>query len=477
MRSSFSYSSRCDRIEIHSPDAIENAPATSPATPGEDHDAVLAGAAGDAHHQREVRHQAVVHAEHDRPQRAADAGTVATFRTRRCGRPAGMPCIAAMVRPAAASCCAMARGGLGVVAVAVGLGRLGAQHQRQHGLGAEASGEEAQRLHAERHPRPSSARRRPCAAGAPSARRGAPRRRRAAGTRRDAGRRRSRRARGTACRPRARRRTSPGCRSRRFASDLCRAPPRHGTQLVADFPEAQAASAGASRPAAARSRARRMRQDVTRADLADADVDERADDRPHHLPAERGGADLVAQHAVAHVAPLATSSTRRIVVEPAGPLRQKLAKSCSPRNGSAPSRMHRQVERRRAPTTRTERGTGRARRGSRSCTGTSRHCAECRASKSPSTSSALRTTTSGPSWPLIARCRTARIGRRRRPRSSRPVPTRARRRRCAPRTSAGPACAARARAPRAARLRPCAGRVARRTRGSRCPSYATTSFE
>ena len=33
MRSSFSYSSRCERIEIHSPDAIENAPATSPATP------------------------------------------------------------------------------------------------------------------------------------------------------------------------------------------------------------------------------------------------------------------------------------------------------------------------------------------------------------------------------------------------------------------------------------------------------------
>src|SRR5438552_972580 len=33
MRSSFSYSSRCDRTETHSPDAIENAPATSPATP------------------------------------------------------------------------------------------------------------------------------------------------------------------------------------------------------------------------------------------------------------------------------------------------------------------------------------------------------------------------------------------------------------------------------------------------------------
>src|SRR4029450_8959889 len=33
MRSSFSYSSRCDRTDTHSPDAIENAPATSPATP------------------------------------------------------------------------------------------------------------------------------------------------------------------------------------------------------------------------------------------------------------------------------------------------------------------------------------------------------------------------------------------------------------------------------------------------------------
>ena len=33
MRSSFSYSSRWERTEIHSPDAIENAPATSPAMP------------------------------------------------------------------------------------------------------------------------------------------------------------------------------------------------------------------------------------------------------------------------------------------------------------------------------------------------------------------------------------------------------------------------------------------------------------
>ena len=44
-------------------------------------------------------------------------------------------------------------GGLGVGAVAVGLRRLGAQHQRQHRLGAEAAREEAQRAHAERQAR------------------------------------------------------------------------------------------------------------------------------------------------------------------------------------------------------------------------------------------------------------------------------------------------------------------------------------
>ena len=55
---------------------------------------------------REKFDEAVVDAEHGGPQRAADAGTVATLE-RAMRPPAGMPCIAAIVRPAAASCCAI----------------------------------------------------------------------------------------------------------------------------------------------------------------------------------------------------------------------------------------------------------------------------------------------------------------------------------------------------------------------------------
>ena len=76
---------------------------------------------------------------------------------------------------------------------------------------------------------------------------------------------------------------------------------------------------------------------LARPAFAHADLDERADDRAHHLPAERDRADLVAQHAVAFVDPR-DSCTVRIVVEPSGPLRQNDAKSCSPTNGSAASR-------------------------------------------------------------------------------------------------------------------------------------------
>ena len=69
-------------MEIHSPDAIENAPATNPATPARITMLLSWRAAGDAHHQREVRDETVVDAEHGGPQRAADAGTVAAFGTR-----------------------------------------------------------------------------------------------------------------------------------------------------------------------------------------------------------------------------------------------------------------------------------------------------------------------------------------------------------------------------------------------------------
>ena len=98
---------------------------------------------------------------------------------------------------------------------------------------------------------------------------------------------------------------------------------------------------GATRPAALAVARTQDAQHVTWGEPTDADVDERADDRAHHLPAERRGTDLVAQHAVARVAPRASRGRAASVVDPAGPLRQKLAKSCSPRNGSAPRRSNR----------------------------------------------------------------------------------------------------------------------------------------
>ena len=152
MRSSFSYSSRCDRIEIHSPDAIENAPATSPAMPASSTMLLLLVP-------------------------PATPMTSEKFDT----RPSFTPNTAARSTPPTSAAVAAlgpgdapalgdalhggdgaARrpflvhhhvGGLGVGLVAVGLRRLGAQHQRQHRLGAEEAGEEAQRAHAERRAR------------------------------------------------------------------------------------------------------------------------------------------------------------------------------------------------------------------------------------------------------------------------------------------------------------------------------------
>ena len=106
---------------------------------------------------------------------------------------------------------------------------------------------------------------------------------------------------------------------------------------------------------------------VTRLDPSDTDVDERSDDRAHHLPAERGGADLVPEHAVAVVVP--------------GRVEDRAAWSSHPRDPcgrSSRSRARRGTDRRRAgagpgraaraPTTRGGRGTDRPSRGSRSCT-------------------------------------------------------------------------------------------------------------
>ena len=111
------------------------------------------GAAGNAHHEREVRDQAVVHPEDDGPQRAADAGAVATF-----GTGDAAPCRDPLHRRDRAARGGLLLGhgvgGLGFVAIAIRLGRLGAEHQGEHRLGAEVTGEEAQRLHAERHAGP-----------------------------------------------------------------------------------------------------------------------------------------------------------------------------------------------------------------------------------------------------------------------------------------------------------------------------------
>ena len=205
--------------------------------------------------------------------------------------------------------------------------------------------------------------------------------------------------------------------------------------------------------------------------LPDADVDERADDRAHHLPAERGGADLVAQHAVAEVDPARLEHPPHAWSSPRGPCGRTTAKSCSPTNGSAPRRSSEQVERLgHPPRVPGEERVGR-RRGSRSCSGTSRQCAECRASKPASTSSASRTTISGPSCAVHrARCTTS---------ASTPSAARATLttwpHACTP-ASVRPAHVSvdrRARSTlleRLARARPrrCAARAARRSRGSRC---------
>src|SRR2546429_5903892 len=75
-----------------------------------------------------------------------------------------------------------------------------------------------------------------------------------------------------------------------------------GGGSVADFPETESVRYPypSCRVAIARPQ---DGQDVAGAELARADVDQRADDRPHHLPAERSRGDVVAQHAVAQVVP------------------------------------------------------------------------------------------------------------------------------------------------------------------------------
>ena len=64
---------------MYSPAAMREAPAASPARPGENTTDAVAGASGDAGDQREVRDQAVQGPEHRRPEPAAgDVGVLMT---------------------------------------------------------------------------------------------------------------------------------------------------------------------------------------------------------------------------------------------------------------------------------------------------------------------------------------------------------------------------------------------------------------
>ena len=94
---------------------------------------------------------------------------------------------------------------------------------------------------------------------------------------------------------------------------------RRRRRSVADVPEAQAARRRElTGRAAGRGRAARPCISPGRR-LARPDLHERADDRAHHLPAERVGADLVAQHAVAFVDPARLEHPRASATSPPGP--------------------------------------------------------------------------------------------------------------------------------------------------------------
>ena len=204
--------------------------------------------------------------------------------------------------------------------------------------------------------------------------------------------------------------------------------------------------------------------------LAEADVDHRADDRPHHLPAERRRRGRRSAARRRRGRATRDSKTRRTSdLLPVVGFRQNDAKSCSPTNGSAASRSAREVERLRAPTTRTGRGTGRAPAGSRSCTGSGASVAERRASNPGGDElGASRTTISGPSIPLSAACSRSSSSpggasndttwpHACTPASVRPA-----------HVSVDLAAQHLAAAPWPARPRPCAGRAGPRSRGSRC---------
>ncbi len=213
------YSSRELCTEIHSPIAIDSAPASRPAIPVTR--IVRAGQLGarDAHDEAEVRHEAVVGAQHRGAQGVAAQADAPSLGAREgLGRPARGRCGAEVMQQARVRALLLAQlvGRLRLDRVAAAVELLargeGGQQQRR----AEAGGEPARGPARDDSAAPRAGRRRAARAGRPSARRGAARRRRD----------RDRRPRGALRAPRTpSRRRGRRCRSRRggCAADARRA--------------------------------------------------------------------------------------------------------------------------------------------------------------------------------------------------------------------------------------------------------------
>ena len=419
----------------------------------EQHDAVVARPRGDAHHQGEVGHEAVVDPEHRGAQRAADVGAVPALR-------AGDA--AAFLDPRHLGDLTSGRRLLGdhrrgrllVVAVAVGLVGLGLQHQRQHRLGAEVAGEEHEQPHPERHPRRLHVDARFLEQALPVV--GVPLLRRGEGQEDVApvgigvlGEAREQRlARAFVGVHLAQALDAALGVGRRHAATLLTEPPpargrlalfggsRPRTLRSSRRPRARARSAGRpARPRCGRRCAGSASTSLGRS-LPAPDVDERADDRAHHLPAERAWPGCRSAACRRRGRATTESNTRRTVVEPGRPLAAErrevvLAEERVGRHAQAPA--GRAV---RAPTTRCGRGTGRAPGGSRSCSGRSARWRSGGRRSRARPSRPSRTTTSGPSSEFTDRG--TRSGSMpapvRRRAGSPPGPSRARRRRCVPRT-------------------------------------------
>ena len=105
---------------------------------------------------------------------------------------------------------------------------------------------------------------------------------------------------------------------------------RLAPRLVADFPQAQSTRRG-QLPRRVAIGGAQDRHHVAGSALAQADLHERADDRPHELPAERVAADLVAQHAVAFVDPARLRDAPRPWTSPRAPCGRTTRSRARPR--------------------------------------------------------------------------------------------------------------------------------------------------